>query len=654
MKFLINAFCLCTLALTGCSSLNSKKSLSYKDWKPAVSPESIFKKFVFFLNVQPVEKKLYWIEGRPAEKGRYVIVERDSKGVTRDLTPKNFSARSRVYEYGGTPYIVNGSDLYFVNFKDQRVYWQDLNNPDSIVALTPKKNKDRSLGKSMEFAVSPDGKWLVFTYEKDVKSGENPNYIAVLNVENKKISEPKIIAKGADFYRSPTFSPNGKLLAWKQWDHPFMPWYSTDLYLGRFKDGNIKSNKRITGGDQSTIGSIKFNDKNELLFTMDKPNQENNSPFNYYNIYKYVGTKVRPITKELAEFNGIKTIGNIIYSVKVVEGKVSLVKINGQTGKSRVFQKKHNGVSFLNLNQSGELIGVAYNTSQSPMIMNFTKNKIIKKAYDLPITPADISLPKKIKYPTQDGQFAFGYYYKPKNKKYKAPDGELPPVRVLVHGGPTGSTSTSFSSSRNFWTSQGYAVFDVNYRGSTGYGRKYRDALLKKWGLIEVQDVKDGLEYLRKNKLISDTAFVSGGSAGGYSVQRLLTYYPELFKGGASHFGIGNLITLQKLTHKFESHYLSQLIGGTLKTNLKEYKDRSPINHLDKLKAPMIIFQGAKDKVVPPENSREMAAILKKQGIYHEYYEYPEEGHGFRDKDNLIHSLLKEASFFKKVQKESF
>lgn len=205
------------------------------------------------------------------------------------------------------------------------------------------------------------------------------------------------------------------------------------------------------------------------------------------------------------------------------------------------------------------------------------KSKVIKKSSEQEIDENDISDAKVVSFPTEDGQRSYGYFYPPVNSSYRAPQGEMPPVQVLVHGGPTDLTQPGFSKQLPFWTSQGYAVFDVNYRGSVGFGRKYRDALLKKWGILEIQDVKDGLRYLREQNLISDKAVVSGGSAGGYSVQRLLTYYSDLFSAGASHFGIGNLVTLQKLTHKYESHYLEQLIGGTLETNLREYEDRSPI-----------------------------------------------------------------------------
>jgi dipeptidyl aminopeptidase/acylaminoacyl peptidase len=274
---------------------------------------------------------------------------------------------------------------------------------------------------------------------------------------------------------------------------------------------------------------------------------------------------------------------------------------------------------------------------------------VLKKSSEQDIEAKNISEAVPVTFPTEDGKTSHGYFYPPVNCGHKAPADEKPPVRVLVHGGPVGKTSPGFSKVKLFWTSQGYAVFDVNYRGSIGYGRAYRDALLKKWGILEIQDVKDGLAYLTRHGMISSAAVVSGGSAGGYTVQRLLTFYPELFAAGASYYGIGNLLTLQELTHKYESHYLERIIGGKLETHLEEYKDRSPINHLVDLKSPMIIFQGADDKVVPPETSMEMARILKEKGISYEYQEYPGEGHGFRKKENLVDSLKKEAKFFGRV-----
>lgn len=501
----------------------------------------------------------------------------------------------------------------------------------------------------MEFTVSPDGKWLVFIYEKELKEKENPNYIATINVEEKKVTEPTIIAKGSDFYSRPVFSKTGQQLAWKQWSHPYMPWDSTELYLGSFTNGKVQSQRKIAGGKASSIGSLVFADDGSLLFTMDFAKQSVESPKNYYNIYKYSDQEILPVTKAQSDFSQLQVFGNNIFAVQTIEGESSLTSVLSQNGNLSSIESSRSGFSSLKVSSNGELFAITTDKTSAPQIRNLSTNQVLKTAYEIPIDEDNISLPQQIKFPTSDGEFAYGYLYLPKNKNFRAPDSELPPVRVILHGGPTGSTSTSFSMSKAFWTSQGFAIFDVNYRGSTGYGRKYRDALLKKWGILEVQDVKDGLDYLRKKRLIGEKAFVAGGSAGGYSVQRLLTYYPNLFHGGASYFGIGNLVTLQKLTHKFESRYLVQLIGGSLEDNAKEYKQRSPINHLDKLAAPMIIFQGSDDKVVPPENSREMARILEKQGVYHEYYEYEGEGHGFRIKKNMVESLSKEANFFKKI-----
>ena len=632
-----------------CSSIEQAKVTPYRDWKPAIKAEDVFKNFVHLSYLKTFDNRLFWLEVRPQEEGRYVVVKRGKDGRTIDLTPKGYSARSRVHEYGGSSYAVHGNNLYFVNFKDQRIYWQDLDHPEKVQAITPAKNSDGSLGKYMDLTLSPDGQWLVFVYEKEFKERENQNYLAAILTGAKKTSKPQIIAKGADFYKSPTFSKDGKSLAWTQWNHPYMRWYSTELFLGSFANGRIANRKRITGGDQTSIDSFAFDHKGQLHFSMDFPRQADKSAKNFYNIYKFEGGKVKPITRELSEFAKIQFYDRTLLATHSAEGKISLKAVDPVTGKASDFNTRYALYQDIAVSSSGDIYSIVYSSADTPRIINLKTGEIIKVAFDQPLDKKNISQAKSVKFPTSDGDFAYGYLYLPKNSRYKAPEGERPPVRILVHGGPTHRTSPLFSVSKHYWLTQGYALFDINYRGSTGYGRRYRDALLKKWGIIDAQDVKDGLQYLKSKKIVGEKAFIAGGSAGGYSVQRLLTLFPDLFDGGASYAGIGNLVTLQKLTHKYESRYLHQLIGGSLKTHGKEYEKRSPINHLEKLKAPMAIFQGADDKVVPPENGREMAQILKKRGVYHEYYEYPGEGHGFRKKENMIHALKKESSFFKKI-----
>ena len=275
--------------------------------------------------------------------------------------------------------------------------------------------------------------------------------------------------------------------------------------------------------------------------------------------------------------------------------------------------------------------------------------EVIRSSLKIDSVDDDISLPEIIGYPTSDNQKAFGYFYPPKNSKYKAPEGEKPPLIVMVHGGPTGRAGSGFSLKKQFWTNQGYAIFDVDHRGSTSYGRKYRDALKGQWGVIDAQDIKDGIEFLIKKGKISSKIAITGGSAGGYAVQRALTLFPDVFAAGASYFGIGNLLTVAKLTHKFESRYIDWLLGAPLPEAEAICKERSPIHYLDKLKSPMILFQGMDDPIVTPEVSQEVAAVLKEKGIYHEYIEYEGESHGFRKKENQIDSLTREAAFFRNI-----
>ncbi len=645
-----------TIFVGGCSSMEIKqKQLSYLDWKPAIKAEEVFEQTVGFSYLSTdTQNNLFWVENRPEESGRSVLVMKDKNGILKDVIPTPFSTRSRVFEYGSYSYTVAKDWVYFVNFKDQRIYKISLSQTKSIPEpITVEKNMDGTLGKYADLSVSPDGRWLLFAYEKDNKQGEAINEIGLIDLKENKLQEAKIIVSGADFYKSPQFSPDGSKIAWIEWNHPYMPWDSTLLYEAPFSEGNLNLNNKnhVAGSKTSSISQYCYTSSGDLVFGADFANQDESSPKNFYNLYKYQKGHITHLTQSQLDFFQFRCQNDSIYSLAFENGKAKLFvfDLKSKNLKNLEIEPIHFSVPIPS-GQNIYLVGMFENVpSQILEITQTGKSKTIKKSSEQAIDPKNVSKAIPISYPTEDGQKSYGYFYPPTNSKYTAPRGELPPVRVLIHGGPTGMTAPGFSKQIMFWTSQGYAIFDVNYRGSIGFGRAYRDALLKKWGLVEIQDVKDGLTYLKNKGYISGQAVVSGGSAGGYSVQRLLTFYPDLFSAGASHYGIGNLVTLQQLTHKFESHYLEQLIGGTLSNNKKEYEGRSPINHLDKLKSPMIIFQGSDDKVVPPENSREMAEILKKKGIHHEYYEYPGEDHGFRKKENLIDSLEKESLFFKNI-----
>ncbi len=627
---------------------------SYLTWKPVISAEEVFHATVNFSFLSGDEAgRLFWVELRPEEKGRCVIMLRTSEGEIKELLPAPFSARTRVMEYGGMPYVTSGTRVIFSNFSDQRLYAFDFARSEAPTAITPEKAADGRLMKFMQPAVSPDGRWLVAAFELEGGHNEPENAICLLDLQKKGVLEPKILVRGADFYKQPMFSPDGKSIAWLQWNHPYMPWDSTVLYCAPFAEGELNQNAicRIAGSDSEAISDFSFSREGEIRFTIDRKGADKNSVDNFFNIYSWHAGSIRRITEARHEIAWILHVEDRVLALTFNDGMPGLAWVDTENGGLTELP-----TPFLSISKPvvcGESLALTGTPADKPTQLALIKKngsfEILRHTSECHISAADISRPEKISFPTSDGQSCYGYFYPPENSNYKAPEGELPPVRVLVHGGPTGMTRPGFSREHVFWTSQGYAIFDVNYRGSTGFGRAYRDALLGEWGVLEISDVKDGLNFLRQKRMIGDKAVVSGGSAGGYTVQRLLTRFPEMFAAGASYFGIGNLVTLQNLTHKFESRYLEGLLGGPMSTHRHIFEDRSPINHLVNLKSPMIIFQGSEDKVVPPENSREMAEILASKHIRHEYYEYPTEAHGFRQKANLVDSLEKEAVFFRKV-----
>ena len=627
---------------------------SYIDWEPAISAHEVYSATVSFSFLSTDDEgRLFWIELRPEEKGRCVLMMRTAGGETRELLPSPFSARSRVMEYGGKPYVARQGRVIFANFTDQRLYSMSVDKPGDLQSLTPERSADGRLMKFMQPEISPDGRWLVAAYELENDCAEPTNALCILDLHCAGLQEPRILVAGADFYKSPTFSPDGSRLAWLQWDHPFMPWDSTVLQTVPFAAGVVSINKMqtIAGSSTVAVNDFAFSAEGELRFIMDIKGAAPDSPDNFFNLYAWRNGTVQPLTRNKHEVALFIHAGNKILAQTFVDGAPGLAWIDEVSGRLTSIKNSFASVTRpVALGNDIVTIGIpADSPSQLALIKPDGAVEILRKAAESDLHPDDVSRAQPISFPTEDGGTCYGYFYAPRNRRYQVPEGEFPPVRVLVHGGPTGMTRPGFSRENTFWTSQGYAIFDVNYRGSLGFGRAYRDALLGQWGVLEINDVRDGLDYLRRKGLIGGHAVVSGGSAGGYTVQRLLTHFPDMFASGASHFGIGNLVTLQNLTHKFESRYLEGLLGGPIATHRHVFEERSPINHLENLKSPMIIFQGSEDKVVPPENSREMAEILARKKIMHEYHEYPGEAHGFRQKANLADSLEKEARFFRKI-----
>ncbi len=650
------------------------KTTPFIEWEPAISPEEVFSDVVGLAEIHVEGKNVYWLEMRPSEKGRCVIARRDEKDKIKDVTPPGFNVRTKVHEYGGGAYTVFRDSVYFVNFDDQRIYHQP---GDSYEArpLTPLKNGDGSLGKYASLTVSPDGKKLLFVYEKEYdKNKENGNYLAVLDLNSERISEPEIMVEGCDFYADPVFSPTGDKVAWLQWNHPDMPWDSTELMIGTFAENAIYDVKKVDGGAGKSICFPLFDQEGRLYYVVDIMVDDASSPENWWNLYCYTCTgEIEQVTAEQAEFGEPHWVfgqsnydflpGNRMVAKMVRDGTACLVVID--TGKKSLYVVENDlsCYSSIRTDDAGRVFFIGANSKKTAAVCfidigsgsGSKKAGVLKKSSRIEMLDKDISIPVAITYPTEDGkQQAHAFLYMPKNGRFRAPANENPPLLVMAHGGPTSRTDDSFSFIVQFWTSAGFALIDVNYRGSTGYGRKYRDALLSRWGIIDIGDVADAVRYLIKEKKVEPSRVaVRGGSAGGYVVQRVMTQHPDLFSVGASYYGIGDLTTLVEQTHKFESRYIDNLVGTKLPEGEREYRARSPINHLDKLKAPMIIFQGSDDRIVSPDCSREVARILRKRGIRHEYIEYEGEAHGFRAKKSNVDSLNREFTFYREIFSEN-
>ena len=638
---------------------------SYLEWEPAIPLTEIFKDVLYLSQVQVAQESIYWVEMRSSEKGRFVLMQATSDGEIIEPLPPQYNVRTRVHEYGGVSYLVHQNTVWFVNFKDQRIYRKSLQIDEPPIPITPENNRDGSKGMYAAFTITPDSKKLYFVYEKAYRDKENQNFIACLDLTSEEEQEPEIIRQGRDFYGDPVLSPNGSFLAWLEWDHPNMPWNATELYIANLKHNEVQKETitKVLGNGKQAICLPKFSPDNSLYFVFDEAGYLEENPKNWWNIYQYKNHEIIPVTQDHAEYGipmwqlGMSQYTfldeHTLLAVAFKNGKETLQKINLTDSFTLSLLPKYSSFSFLQPLDSHSVAMITSSPQHLPRLIAFDTNleqeRTLRHSSSINIDPETISLPQFIKYPTSTNDYSYGYFYPPKNKNYFPPSHEKPPLIVMVHGGPTSRAKTTLNLQKQFWTSQGYAIFDVDHHGSTGYGRRYRDSLLGQWGVIDANDIREGVIYLQRQGMVSEQVIIRGGSAGGYAVQRALTLFPELFKAGASYYGIGNLVTLAKLTHKFESKYLDSLIGCSYIENEDLYKERSPLTHIHNLKAPLILFQGLDDRIVTPEVSQEIVKILDSKGIPYEYVEYEGEGHGFVKKETNIDALARESLFYRKI-----
>ncbi len=595
----------------------------YGTWTSPITSEWLTLSQKKFGTIVLDKDTIYWDEMRPNENGRSVVVQLSTDGEKRDMTPDNFSVRTRVHEYGGAPFTVHEGKVYFVNDKDQRIYL------DTEALTEP----------GVRFAdLHVYGNYLIAVGEK-----EHDNFLVCLDLTTKKWHK---IAGGNDFYASPAFNKDGSQVAFITWNHPQMPWDGTELWLADFKGGHLSNLQKIAGSVSESIFQPSFSPSNILHFVSDLTG--------WWNLYRWHG-KIEPVCHREAEFGlpqwvfGMSTYafaGDKIIAASVKDGCWSL----GLSPDFKPLDLQSTYFSQIRAN-SKFAVFIAGSSLEDKAIYKYDliKKKTTLLAHNVHphLDSGYISKGQFVTYPSGNGRKAHAFYYPPMNKDFKAPDGTLPPLVVMTHGGPTSAASPTYDLKIQYWTSRGIAVLDVDYGGSTGYGRPYRDALKGTWGIVDVEDCEAGAKYLVDQKKADPKKLaIRGGSAGGYTTLAALTF-GKTFTVGASYYGVSDLTALAEETHKFEARYLDSLVGP-YPAQKKLYEDRSPLYKVEKLKCPVIFFQGSEDLIVPLNQAEKMYEALKKRGIMTELVVYEGEQHGFRKAQNIRDSLEKELAFYLK------
>jgi len=629
--------------------LNSPKIAPYGSWKSPITSDLIVEGSVGLSQPLFDGDDIYWMEMRPKEAGRNVIIKRSPTGTSVDVNPPPFNARTRVHEYGGGDYLVNNGIVCFSNFSDQRLYRQDAPEatPQALTAPGEMRYADSCLDQTR-------GRLICVREDHTPKDTEAVNSIVSVNLEPGN-DHGTVLVEGNDFYSTPRISPDGSQLAWLTWNHPNMPWDGCELWVGEFaEDGALSSTRWVAGGAAESIFQPEWSPDGVLYFASDRSG--------WWNLERITADGgIERVCQSKAELGMPQWVfamsayafasNETLVCSHVDQGVSTFATIDTSTGKLTPIDCPYTDIQFLRA-ANGQAVFRGGSPTDVGAIVKFDLGtrqfETLRKSNDLEVYPRYFSVPRAIEFPTEGGLTAHGFFYPPQNPDYRAPDNEKPPLIVKSHGGPTSAASTALSLSIQYWTSRGFAVLDVNYGGSTGYGRQYRERLNRKWGIVDVDDCVNGARYLaERGEVDGNRLIITGGSAGGYTTLGALTFR-KVFKAGASHFGISNLESMARDTHKYESQYLTGLLGPYPQRK-DIYYDRSPINFPERLSCPVIFFQGLEDKVVPPDQAETMVDAIRGKGIPVSYVAFAGEQHGFRQAKNIKRALDGELYFYSRV-----
>ena len=621
----------------------------FGSWKSPITSERIVSESIKLGQISLDGDQVYWIENRPKEGGRSAIIRLNHDGSQDILTPEPYNVRTRIHEYGGAPYIVANGIIYFSNFSNQRLY-------QHVPTRTPEP-------------LTPEGSWfyadgifdqprnrLIYIREDHTTSGHEPvnTIVSIPLAGSQEHHQGIILLSGNDFYASPRLSPKGDQFAWLTWNHPNMPWDGTELWVADIQpNGTLERARCVAGGTDESIFQPEWSPDGILHFISDRSG--------WWNLYRLDGNHAEPLCPMNAEFGLPQWVfGQRLYDFEspthiicsyTTKGIWYLARLNTTNSHLDVFDLPYTDFGNI-LVRGSQALMTASSPSQPHSIIQIdcstSQIKILRQSVNFTLPKKYVSVPKSIAYPAKDGATAHAFYYPPCNEDFQGPDQERPPLMVKSHGGPTAAVASTFNLMIQYWTSRGFAVVDVNYGGSTGYGRTYRSRLNGQWGIVDVDDCVSAAQHLIEQDQVDATRVtITGGSAGGYTTLSALTFQ-DCFTAGSSYYGVSDLEALIRDTHKFESRYLERLIGPYPERK-DLYVQRSPINFTDRLTCPIILFQGLEDKVVPPNQAELMFEAVKSKGIPVAYIAFEGEQHGFRRAENVKQVLENELYFYSKV-----
>lgn len=618
---------------------------AYGSWRSPITAEMLVRTKVHFGEAGLDGETLYWVETRPEENGRNVIVARTANGSLHDVLPPPYSAQSRVHEYGGGAFLASAGVVYFSNLEDQRIWKISPGRMPSAVT------GERSL-RFADFVHDHRRNRLIAVCEDHSDAGVGiANRIVQVDLGSGHV---RTLVEGADFYSTPRISPDGSQLSWLSWNHPHMPWDTTALFEARFaSDGSLEPHRKVAGGHDESIFQPTWSPNGTLWFVSDRTN--------WWNLYYESDGRINSALPMDAEFGepqwefGLTTYAfepnGKLLARYTRGGEWHLVRIDPLARTSQPIAQPYTNVTSIHVHGGTAFTRVGSATEPEALAaidLASGNCHIIRRSSPFRPDPRYTSVPEPIEFPTEGGATAHAFYYPPTNADYSGPKHEAPPLLVTVHGGPTAAASPQFRLSVQYWTSRGFAVCDVNYGGSTGYGREYRNRLRHSWGVVDVADATSAALFLSEvGKADRRRLIVRGDSAGGYTVLACLTF-GDVFLCGTSYFGVSDLTLLRHDFHKFESRYLDWLVGPYPQEQ-DRYRQRSPREHLSRLKRPLLLLHGKGDTVVSSDQATLMADSIAANGVPVAHVTFEDEEHGFRKASNIIRAYESELSFYSRV-----